>query len=410
MSKITSKCVASAQLDVFIAGKPIILWDSELRGFGVRLSPANSRYPDGKISYLVQKRTGGRGTKEVRLTFEAPDTATARDKALLLISQIRNGEDPSKRKKDLLSQRRLEYREFKTKKFIDIFEQYRKIKSDGSYYWERSIIYNKNNHLAPAFGGSGLSQITKDDIRSMLKAIPSKSVAKVIEAQLKPFFKWCVQEDLLAHNPMIDLAPLPTVKSRDRVLSKTELIAFWKATEDIIKTDKPLFGYVYRLLLLTGQRLREIAHMESAELNFAEQIFTLSAARAKNDLAHIVHLSPLAITLIEAAPRKGNRYVFSYNGHKPLSGFSASKRLLDKYMQHYLDEPLRSFQLRDLRRTFATTCAELGIDHNIADRILNHVSDAQQGVKGIYQRFEFLAERKAAMLKWNDFVATCQSD
>ena len=73
-------------------------------------------------------------------------------------------------------------------------------------------------------------------------------------------------------------------------------------------------------------------------------------------------------------------------------------------MQKYLDEPLKPFQLRDLRRTFATCCAELGIDHNIADRILNHVSDSQSGVKGIYQRYEYLPERKAAILTWNTHI------
>ena len=98
--------------------------------------------------------------------------------------------------------------------------------------------------------------------------------------------------------------------------------------------------------------------------------------------------------------------MFSYgqHGQPELSGFSNSKRILDRTMQKYLDKPLKPFQLRDLRRTFATCCAELGIDHNIADRILNHVSDSQSGVKGIYQRHEYLAERKAAMLTWGRYI------
>src|SRR5262245_16314203 len=103
MSKITSKRLDAASVDVLLATKPIIIWDSELRGFGVRLSPANKRYPDGKISYLVQKRQGGRASREIRVTFEAADISQARDKAISLIAAIRNGENPSKQKKDLLA-------------------------------------------------------------------------------------------------------------------------------------------------------------------------------------------------------------------------------------------------------------------------------------------------------------------
>jgi integrase len=186
------------------------------------------------------------------------------------------------------------------------------------------------------------------------------------------------------------------------VLTKEELVAFWRATEDM-KRAGSLFGHVYQLLLLTGQRLREIAHMEREELNISDQIFTLSANRSKNGLAHIVHLTPLALGIIASAPIRSKQYVFSYNKNK-LSGFSASKRILEQEMQKYLDKPLKPFQLRDLRRTFATGCAELGIDHNIADRILNHVSDAQSGVKGVYQRYEYLPERKAAMITWSSYI------
>jgi integrase len=383
----------------------MILWDTDQRGFAVRIGPRNTRYPNGKISYFVQKRTGGRGSKEFRYVFgQYPqmDIKEARNRALSLISDIRGNINVSKQRKETIDLRRAEAEASRTKKFEDIFQEYRKTKSDGSYYWEVDLVYYQNKYFVPRFGSLAVTEITKDDIRTLLKSIKHKSVAKKAEAQLRPFFKYCVQEDIIYANPMTDLAPLPKLKSRDRVLSREELVAFWKATEEMKKAGS-LFGHVYQLLLLTGQRLREIAHMEHDELNLLEQIFNLSAKRSKNGLAHIVHLSDLALEIITTAPRNSNQFVFSYNRHA-LSGFSVSKRILEQTMQKYLDKPLKPFQLRDLRRTFATNCAELGIDHNIADRILNHVSDSQSGVKGIYQRYEFLPERKAAMLTWNNYV------
>ncbi len=403
--RLTKASISQAALDETLDRGVITLWDTDLRGFGVRIGPPNDKYQNGKISYFVQSRIGGRGSREIRYVFAqypSMDIPQARILALTLIAKIKNNIDIAKEKRSLFAQRRAEFEASKTQKFREIFEQYRKVRSDGTYYWERDFIYYQNKYFFPTLGNVSIKDITKDDIRGLLKAMEHKSMAKRAEQILRPFFKWCLQEDIIPQNPMIDLAPLPKSKSRNRVLSKVELIAFWKATEEL-KKDQSLFGHVYQLLLLTGQRLREIAHMERNELDLAQQTFTLSAKRSKNDLSHIVHLSPLALAVISSVTVKSNELVFSYRGSK-LSGFSVSKSILDRTMQRYLDKPLEPFQLRDLRRTFATNCAELGINHNIADRILNHVSDSQSGVKGIYQRYEFLQERKEAILKWSKYV------
>jgi hypothetical protein len=41
---------------------------------------------------------------------------------------------------------------------------------------------------------------------------------------------------------------------------------------------------------------------------------------------------------------------------------------------------------------------------NRAVGIWNHVSGSFEGVKGIYQRYEFLPERKEAIEKWNNYI------
>jgi hypothetical protein len=42
---------------------------------------------------------------------------------------------------------------------------------------------------------------------------------------------------------------------------------------------------------------------------------------------------------------------------------------------------------------------------HVADRLLNHVSGAIGGVAAVYQRYDFLAERKAALELWGAHVA-----
>lgn len=73
-SKITKRVVDAiekAERDQFI-------WDDELRGFGLKVTPA------GKKIYIVQYRTGGRGSPTRRYTIGAHDPwtpAKAREEA-----------------------------------------------------------------------------------------------------------------------------------------------------------------------------------------------------------------------------------------------------------------------------------------------------------------------------------------
>ena len=52
----------------------------------------------------------------------------------------------------------------------------------------------------------------------------------------------------------------------------------------------------------------------------------------------------------------------------------------------------------------------LGVAPHVADRILNHVGGTISGVAAVYQRHEFMAERKQAMERWGDHVLSILDD
>jgi integrase len=60
--------------------------------------------------------------------------------------------------------------------------------------------------------------------------------------------------------------------------------------------------------------------------------------------------------------------------------------------------------LHDLRRTAATCMAGLGIAPHVVDRILNHISGAIRGVAAVYNRYEYLSERAAALEAWGAHI------
>ena len=91
-------------------------------------------------------------------------------------------------------------------------------------------------------------------------------------------------------------------------------------------------------------------------------------------------------------------YVFSLLGTKPFQEFSRAKRLLDEL------SGVSGWRLHDLRRTCVSGMARLGIAPHIADKILNHQAGTISGVAAVYQRHEFLAERRKALDIWGAHV------
>ena len=62
------------------------------------------------------------------------------------------------------------------------------------------------------------------------------------------------------------------------------------------------------------------------------------------------------------------------------------------------------WRLHDLRRTCVSGMARLGVAPHVADKILNHQAGTISGVAAVYQRHEFLAERRKALDIWGAHV------
>ena len=84
-----------------------------------------------------------------------------------------------------------------------------------------------------------------------------------------------------------------------------------------------------------------------------------------------------------------------------MRGFSKPKVKLDK------ESGTNNWTFHDLRRTFATyTTDKLKISPVVVDKVLNHASDAVKGIAAVYQRGEYLGQRKTAMDAWASFLSS----
>ena len=155
-------------------------------------------------------------------------------------------------------------------------------------------------------------------------------------------------------------------------------------------------------MLLTGQREAEIGKMEWTELELDSDTLNLPGSRTKNGKAHTVHLSDLAMEIIQDLPRiNRSKYVFTTNGTSPFTSYNYAKQRIQRVMGGTSD-----WRPHDLRRTATTLMAELGVAHHVADKVLNHTAGKITGVAATYNRYEYLSERKAALDALSRFIAT----
>jgi integrase len=300
--------------------------------------------------------------------------------------------------------------------FGDLVERF--IREHAERNTKRATVYETRRILtrvrAAGWETRPAASIGKADVNALVEDIASSRVRKrtgakggsLVEANavlrcLRTCFRWAAAKDLVGADPTAGvLKPLAREVARDRVLSDDEIKLFWRATELL---GWP-FGPLAKLLLLTAQREGEVAGMRRSEIDLDKRTWTIPSERAKNGKAHIVHLSALAVEVIEAVPNLGD-LMFSTNG-RPVSGFSNAKARLDKFMSTAVGEAavIEPFRLHDLRRTATTGMARLGIAPHVADKVLNHTAGTIRGVAAVYNRHAYLDERRAALETWGRFV------
>ena len=239
----------------------------------------------------------------------------------------------------------------------------------------------------------------------------TESRARAMFACLSKFFAWLVARRMIEQNPCASVHRPAVAARRDRVLTDNELRWYWTACDN--KNVAEPFGQLLKLLLVTGQRLNEIARMKRTELSEDCESWMLPKERTKNKRPHVVPLVPLAKEIIGRVKLcSGTDFVFTTNGRTPVSGFSKIKRRLDENMLALArneaaeagrdpgDVVIPDWRLHDLRRTVASGLQRVGVPLPVTEKILNHTSGSFGGIVGVYQCHEYPEERRAALEAW----------
>jgi integrase len=268
-----------------------------------------------------------------------------------------------------------------------------------------TTLLEAGGDVLPRWRGHNVREISRRDIIDLLDAICDRGapiMANRTLAAVRKFFNWCVERDVLPNSPCTGVRAPAVETARDRVLSDAELSLIWRAGAHL---GYP-WGPLVHLLMLTGQRVNEIARLRWAEIDARDRCLTLGAERVKNAQVHEVPLAEVANALLADLPRMANDHdlVFVSAAEVAVSSFSRAKARLDSEIFALSGEKLARWTFHDLRRSMASGLARLGVELHVIEKILNHKSGTFRGVVGVYQRHDFAVEKRRAMELWSQHL------
>ena len=375
--KLTAATVRTLALPKGVSDK--IFFDDELPRFGVRVRAGGSR------TWIVQYGIGGKERKLPLGLVSALDPSKARSLAKDVLARVRLGEDPlalkheaRARANETLGAQLPRYLAFKRASLRP--RSYAQVA-------RHLTVHAKPLHNRP------LATLASDrrGVAIVLAKVAEASgpvEANMVRSSLSACCRWLMGEGLLDGNPIIATNKAAQNGARKRVLSDAELKRVWNGLDD------GRYGAIVKLLVLTGLRREEIGGLRWDEIDLDRELIHLPAERCKNKRPHDQPLSSAALAIIAALPREGDK-VFAAFG-----SWGRAKERLDRK----LGNDVAPWRLHDLRRLVSTTMHDkLGIQPHIVEHILGHVGH-QGGTAGVYNKADYLDERRRALEKWADHV------
>jgi integrase len=392
------------------AGRHFDVMDSNLRGFGVRVSPEGS-----KTFIIFVRMPGHTSASRVRVGHYSPGgnaLKAAREKARGWLELIAAGKDPRdvEERKLAAAQRR------RANTFRSVAEDFIKEKLPKERKGAEVARDIENNFLS-RWGGLPITDITKEDIAIAIKEKrETPAQARNLLGTIKRLMQWAVDQHAygLEQSPAAFLKPVALIGekiNRNRTFSDDEVRAFMRGARRL----KYPYGPVYELLMLTGLRLNEVADATWSEIDLQKKLWVIPAARMKGKesraRAHAVPLTPEMLAILEALPRfKSGECVFSTtHGRVPAWMSNKIKAKLDARMLRTMkaltrmrrEDPrkvsLAPWVNHDLRRVVRSGLSRLRIASEVAEAVLAHV---RPGIQGVYDQHEYLDEKREALELW----------
>jgi integrase len=352
LQKITKRAVA--QLSP--GSKDVTLWDTDLKGFGIRCRTSGAKH------YILKLRVGGRQRWLTIGRHGSPWTPdTAWREALRYLGLKAAGSDPATardRQKGAVTITELADRFLR-----EHVAKHCKPRTQEEY--QRAL----ERYIKPGLGHLRIPDLTRADIANFHHGhrdhpCQANRGLAVLSKMMNLAEAWGLRAD--GTNPCRHIKKYREAK-RERYLTMPELRRLGDVLIDpqTQRTESPFVRAAIGLLLLTGARLSEILTLRWDYVDFADALLRLPDSKTG---AKLIYLNDDALKLLRALPRMAhNPYV--------IVGNKTGSRLIN------LQKPWRRIRaaanlddvrIHDLRHSFASIAASAGMSLPVIGRLLGH--------------------------------------
>ena len=372
------------------AEAPYRVPDQRCKGLAVRVAPSGVKTWD--LAYRI------RGTAKMRRLSLGRTTDVsleqARERANELTSAARGG-------RDLLAEED-EAQQAATSRITvgGLIDLYLRRQVFGRLRTAAAIERGLRRDLAP-IGQRYAADISRRDIREILDAIADRGCMREAEKRRHmagAMFRWALSQDIVETDRTAGLKAYDPGTPRDRVLTVEEIETLWRWFDS--GSLSPDAADILRLGLLIGARCGEIGGLRVVEIDREKWLWTLPAARSKNGRPRVTPIVGAARDILEQR--------LSHVEEGPLFLLDKGVVVTSAHIGHYLwarvaTLPIAKFTSHDLRRTFATMLAEMGIALDLVAAIVGHESGGKETRTLVrhYVRSDMLERKAHALRAWD---------
>lgn len=389
MPKLTKRIVDAAAP----ASAQVLVWDSEVKGFGLRVTPAGAK------AYILNYRDAAGHMRRYTIgKHGSPWTCEdARQKAVEVLRGLAVGVDPLEAKADRLT----------AETVADLVDMYladgpadRPNKKARSWELDRG---NLTRHVVPLIGRKPVKSLTADDVAKVQADIAAgktavdvktkkqgrarvtggKGTAARTVATISAMLSFAVRRKLIPSNPALGVVKF-TGKKVERFLTEREVMALadgLAALEDEGGINAPMAAAI-RLLTLTACRKSEIAGLRWEWVDFDRACLRLPDSKTG---AKVVPLASAAVEMLRALPRTSPFVLPSTKTDGPIVGLQkawvavkARANALARQAAVDAGEPVSaapdftSLRMHDLRHSFASFAISSGVPLFVVGKVLGH--------------------------------------
>jgi len=338
------------------------LWDAELKGFGIRLTPTTR-------TYVVQGRVAGRDRRMTLGKHGVLTVQQARKKAQRELSKMSEGIDPVKEK------RRIEVKKVTLEQVVDAYLKDRRSMKESS----RADILKHLNGAFSDWKDKPIASLTRDKALSRFRELSDRSHAQANLAfrNLRAIINYAMGAyqsegvSVISDNPVKAISDLKMwnhITPRAGRVPTDKIGAVWEKLQELrtasiqtfigrTKTDAVAF------LLLTGARWSEMASLTWDRVNIDEEWWYIPDP--KNRTSITFPLSKVAADILKDRSQQGE-YVFPA---RTATGHIVEARSVLKAVSGTAGVHIAA---HDLRRTFRAIAGECGIDFWKTKLLMGH--------------------------------------